>query len=400
MKSVIKRIGEFFENLWYHYKWLILIIFVVGTLCVVAIVQIIQKGDPDVHVMFIGQNYITADGRTELENTINRLIDDYNGDGRVSLDLVELTVTTVPGESYDYKYQQDALTRFETELRAGMSTVFIVEDSFYKKIIDLGLAAPLTTIFGEGNVPEYANDEYSFRLCDLDIAEEAGFNRFPRESIVCIRHSPENDEINYARTEEDYENNLDFFKKITTYKSDLIFSRPEVGILHADEIALTTLSVYRLDDGVYYTYKEFESTSVASVNYASVQLKKDGNGMPMDSYVNQIEEKLKSGEYGIIFIDTAYLNAVSDRGLISKTSELFPSGINNKGIIDYGVYYNTLEISAISGFCYMNGSTTEENTLVMALASRECFESDEEYDKYKEYYKHLVEFKIPENDVE
>ena len=158
------KISDFFENVWYHYKWLILIVLVLASVIIVSVTQILQKGDPDIHVLFIGQNYITAEGRNEAEESLNKVSSDYNGDGKLSMDLVELTVTTIPGQSYDYVYQQDALTRFETEIRAGMSTVFIVEESFYDKITKLGLAAPLSVVFGEGKVPENAFDEFSFRL--------------------------------------------------------------------------------------------------------------------------------------------------------------------------------------------------------------------------------------------
>ncbi len=399
--KVLSKVGEFFENLWYHYKWLILIILIIGSLVIAAVVQMIEKGDPDVHILFIGQNYITAEGRIEAEKSLGKIIPDYNGDGKVKMDLVELTVTTVPGQSYDYVYQQDAVTRFETEIRAGQSTVFIVEESFYDRITKLGLAAPLKTVFGEGNVPEFAYDEFSFRLRDLDFAEEEGFCRFPRESYVCIRHSPENDEINYSRTMEDYNNNLDFFKKMVQYKSGFVMDRPQVGILHVDESSLTNLSVHRLDDGVYYTWKEFEKSSVASVRYGSVKVKKDGNGYPIDSYFASIEEEIKSGKYGIAFVDSAYYEDLASKGYFSSVAELFENStvLKQNDIVDYGVYYDALEIQAISGFCYMNGAEKSEHSMVVALLAPEYFETEENYNRCKAYYKHLCEFVIPESEV-
>lgn len=398
--KVLSKIGEFFENIWYHYKWLILIVLTLGSLMIIGIVQMIEKGDPDVHILFIGQNYITAEGRKEAEKSLSKVIPDYNGDGKVSMDLVELTVTTIPGQSYDYVYQQDAMTRFETEIRAGMSTVFIVEESFYDKITKLGLAAPLSVVFGEGKVPENAFDEFSFRLRDLDIAEEAGFSRFPRESYVCIRHSPENDEINYSRTMEDYEHNLDFFKKAVEYRSAFVMDRPTVGILHADEASLTNLSIDRLDDGVYYTWKEFEKTSVASVEYGSVKLEKNPSNYDMEEYANKIAEEIKSGKYGIVFIDTAYLDAVKEKGVLASTDDVFVStSLEANNILQYGVYYDALEIKDISGFCYMNGSETVKHTLVVSLVSSEFFSSEKEYERCKAYYKHLCEFVVPETEV-
>lgn len=390
------KISDFFENVWYHYKWLILIVLVLASVIIVSVTQILQKGDPDIHVLFIGQNYITAEGRNEAEESLNKVSTDYNGDGKLSMDLVELTVTTIPGQSYDYVYQQDALTRFETEIRAGMSTIFIVEESFYEKIKTAGLAAPLSVVFGEGNVPENSFDEYSFRLRDLDIAEEAGFSRFPRESYVCIRHSPENDEINYSRTMEDYENNLDFFKKFVTYKSAFVMDRPTVGILHANESTLTHLSVYELDNGVYHTWKGFEKTSVASVIYGSVKLKKTPNGYAEDFYTAEIEKEIKSGKYGILFIDTAYLEDVAALGLLTHTDNVdFNLALNSDDIHDYAVYYDALDIKSVSGFCYLNGSETKEKTLAMALIAPEYFSSPEEYERCKEYYSYLCQFKIP-----
>jgi hypothetical protein len=176
--------------------------------------------------------------------------------------------------------------------------------------------------------------------------------------------------------------------------------RPTVGILHANESILTHLSVYRLDDGVYYTWKEMDKTSVASVNYGSVKLKKTADGLPMESYTAQIAEEIKSGKYGIVFIDTAYLDEISSLGLLTKTDDVFKeTSLKDEAITDYGVYFDTLEIKNISGFFYMNGTETTERSLSVALVAPEYFSSEKEYEKYKAYYKYLCEFVVPENEV-
>ncbi len=392
MKSKSSKISEFFENLWYHYKWLILIILVLGTLIVVSVVQMVEKGDPDLHILFIGQNYITDEGRKETEKTLNNLFEDYNGDGKLKMDLVELTVTTVPGESYDYTYQKDSLARFEAEIRTGKSTIYIVEDSFYAKIRELNIASPLATVFGEDKVPDYAYDEFSFRLKDLDVAEESGFCRFPRESFVCIRHSPQNDEYDYARTMEDYQNNLNFFKKFTTYRSPWVMNRINVGVLHADETALTNLSIYKLDDGIYSTWKEYEKSTVASVDYKSIKLKKSQNESAIESYCSEIKKEVESGKYGIVFIDSVYYDAVAESGVFAHIDEVFETGSELTGILDYGVEYDELAIRAISGFSYMNGANKDEHSMVVCLVSQKYFPSEKEYNSLKEYYKFLLEY--------
>jgi hypothetical protein len=394
MKAKSSKISEFFENLWYHYKWLILIILVLGTVIVVSVVQMVEKGDPDLHILFIGQNYITDEGRKDTEKSLNNLFDDYNGDGELKMDLVELTVTTIPGESYDYTYQKDSLTRFEAEIRTGKSTIYIVEDSFYAKIRELNIASPLTTVFGEGNVPDYAYDEYSFRLRDLDIAEESGFCRFPRESFVCIRHSPENDEYDYARTKEEYEYNLDFFKKFTTYSSPWVMDRTDVGVLHADETALTNLSINKLDDAVYSTWKEYEKSTVASVDYKSIKLKKSQNGSAIESFCSEIKKEVETGKYGIVFIDSVYYNTLEESGIFTHIDEVFTTGSSLTGILDYGVEYDELAIKSKTGFSYMNGANKEEHSMVVCLVTEKYFSSEKEYNRYKEYYKFLMEYGI------
>ena len=192
---------ERMEYVWDYYKWLIIFGVVIVAFLIVAIPQLFRSNSADFHMMYIGEGVITAAGLEDLQDAVGDIAEDRNGDGKVRLDLIELTVKTVlsSNETYDYEYQSEVLRRFETEIRVGDSALFIVDISYYEKLTELGLLAKLTDVLGENADLSAARDEYSFVLKDLEIAELTGFSYFPRESIVCIRRSPSEDTVKNGR---------------------------------------------------------------------------------------------------------------------------------------------------------------------------------------------------------
>ena len=113
---------EWFENIWYHYKWVIIIGGVVILFLIVSLGQLFSNSEPDVNILHVGPMYISVDAAEEIEKTVATLSDDYNGDGEINTYLLDITINKVSDDASDpavQQYNSEGYTRFQTEIRAG-----------------------------------------------------------------------------------------------------------------------------------------------------------------------------------------------------------------------------------------------------------------------------------------
>lgn len=213
---------EWVEHIWYYYKWLIILGGLVVIFLIVAFFQLLLKPEPDVHILYIGKGSISVTGVNELTNTVESLIDDYNNDGEKVCDYIDLTALAEEesGEVFNLDINNAAITRFEVEIRTGDSVIFLMNEFYFKEAMKLGVLAKLSDVLDSTAMPEKTYNEYGVYLKDLDLYKAPGFDSLPANTILCIRRSPENDDIKYQRTMEVYTANKLCFQKLITYKAD------------------------------------------------------------------------------------------------------------------------------------------------------------------------------------
>ena len=76
----------------------------------------------------------------------------------------------------------------------------------------------MDAVFGEGKAPAGSIDGYGYALGSLDAKYLPGFDKIPEDMVVCLRRSPEQDEIKYDRETGFWENNKTAFVNLVTYK--------------------------------------------------------------------------------------------------------------------------------------------------------------------------------------
>jgi hypothetical protein len=162
--------------------------------------------------MYLGTAAITADGTNELENTVNGLIDDYNNDGEKNVDYLELTAAS--GDTTEALMQ-----RFQAEVAAGDSVIYLIDENYYKELLELGVLSKLSDVLDDSDMPATTIDEYGVYVKELAISGTAGFDELPDSTILCIRRSPEQDEIKYNKKIDVYNANKQCFIKLITYKA-------------------------------------------------------------------------------------------------------------------------------------------------------------------------------------
>ncbi|HBL85360.1 MAG: hypothetical protein A2Y17_11670 [Clostridiales bacterium GWF2_38_85] len=209
-------------DIWDDHKWKIIIGGAAFIVILSGIISLINKHDPDLNIMYVGPNLLSP----TVEDMINQSIEeefssDYNGDGVLTADILALSIASIADNesdpSYVYiAYDTEILTRFNTEIRAGGSFIYIVDPVYYDMLLDLGVLAPLSSILDE--VPEYALDDgFGMPFGDIYASNLDGFSKIPDDLIICIRQGPESDDLSWGRSMEQYSYNVDFFKKFVAY---------------------------------------------------------------------------------------------------------------------------------------------------------------------------------------
>lgn len=213
---------EWVENIWYHYKWLIIFGGMLIVFLVVSLTQILSSKDPDVNILHVGPMYISATAAEQLEATMADFAEDYNGDGNIKVGILDITVNKFGNEDagidpVNYDHNNKGLQRFQTEIRAGDTVIYALDKEFFDVCIEEDLLTPLDEIIDDAYMPENTVDGYGVYMKDLKVKELKGFDSIPETAILCIRRSPDKDDIKYGRSMDTWRGNRDTFVNIIKY---------------------------------------------------------------------------------------------------------------------------------------------------------------------------------------
>lgn len=210
-------------NIWYYYKWAILIGAVVLIFFVTAAVQSLSKVSPDAMILYAGSESISKDVYDTLETEMSDIMKkDYNGDHHKKADILQITfhMFTAEGEENKTMYspteQTDTKKHFDIELSMGSSVIYILDKSLYTGLKNYLL--PLKDALGYQ--PENALDEYAIPLADTALYRSTAFHQLPDDLVLCVRAKRNGNIIKANDKQEYYNNNLAFFKDLVEYKGE------------------------------------------------------------------------------------------------------------------------------------------------------------------------------------
>ncbi|MBO5980818.1 MAG: hypothetical protein J6Q24_00055 [Clostridia bacterium] len=237
------------EHLWWSHKWMIISIALIIALVIFAVVSCSRNDEPDVNILYVGPLKLSVSVQDLLQNSLQDMIPDTNGDGEKLLSVQSIAAETryenfpILGEgdyvsngeiiladpSADVEYSQiivnadldsDTREQFNMAVTIGDSVIYFMEEYYFDLAMAMKVIAPLDTVLDPENMPENPRDEYSVYLKDLDISSLPGFDTMPDDVIVCIRRFPNSEagELLYGRTKEQYNANVELFNKLFAYK--------------------------------------------------------------------------------------------------------------------------------------------------------------------------------------
>ena len=223
-KEERRTFGEWFGDLWYRYKWLLIICAFLAVFIVISLVQLLSAKNADVKMLYVGPEYLNETARERLFTSIAALAPDYDGDGEVNTDLLDIVIRRYYDESdpenyvrYDKDRESDK--RFQTEIRAGDAVIYVLDSIYYKKCVDEGILAKLSEVLPPESMPAETLGEYGVELGKLNARLMPGLDVLPGDLVLCIRRSPDKDDIKYGRAADYWESNRKAFENIIKYRA-------------------------------------------------------------------------------------------------------------------------------------------------------------------------------------
>ena len=198
---------KFVDNIWYHYKYVILLLIAAIIILSVLIFQSVTQKQPDIFVYHISTEGLTASSKDNFRNSMALIAEDYNGDGFVTVDLKEEVYVPASAEAY-VQGGLSVTESFNLELALGECIIYIMDESFYngnkQYMADIEAAI--------GYLPDYAVENNAILLSDLPAYRKMpGLMDLPAESYVCIR------ERRTGMDEDAYNAHIDYFKKLVEF---------------------------------------------------------------------------------------------------------------------------------------------------------------------------------------
>ena len=221
-EAEIKK-GNFISNIWYRYKWAIIIISVFVLIFVIVGVQMAKKDKSDITVMYAGPKYVTSDIYSSVTGSLTEIMKDYNGDGEKKILLSTVTYQTeeqrkesikdhdVYGKVMSDAANKEAFDTIINQMRSGQVAIYLIDPGLLNK----GPFMKVEDVLGYKPDESIMCGENGVYLKKTEFAKYmGGFDDLPDDTVICIMSK-------LVTTKDDLqENSIDLFKAILNFGVD------------------------------------------------------------------------------------------------------------------------------------------------------------------------------------
>lgn len=217
--------GSLWGNIWYRYKWAIIIGSILLVIAIVLIVQVAIKKDDDIKIVYAGPTYIADDEtKNSLISVFETVAKDYNDDGEliinitsnVILNSVQLTEKDEEGRAPNASQiakNQELLNTFQQQMQSGDFTIYLVDSKLYEESLK-GVFVDIEKITGIQIDDSIKYDDYALYLKKTDFGKYyKGLNKLPDDTLVLVLQKT------VFADDDDYNNSIEFLKEILTFKA-------------------------------------------------------------------------------------------------------------------------------------------------------------------------------------
>ena len=192
----VKHVG-WLENVWYHYKSVILAVTAGIVILAIGIAQLVGRGTPEYYMMYAGPAYFNSAGTNEFIDAVRSLTDDEN------TNIALVTATCYTDEkiaeqqrefeergmmfNFDRTFNNDEFERFRNEFMVGSSVIFLLDPELYEEMHDVGIFASLDSVLGY--TPDSAVDDCAVLFSELEFAKYYPvFDSLPDDTLLTVRN--------------------------------------------------------------------------------------------------------------------------------------------------------------------------------------------------------------------
>ncbi len=191
---------DFWGNFWYHHKWKTIFVSILTVIVVICTLQVCSKETYDVHLLYAGPAYLTANEARSVQDTLSQIMPDYNEDGKRAAVLStfnylndtqiaeKLALAEKEGVdvSMDYVGNANVLQQFQFEVMSGESVIYLLDPALYASVREAGGLIPLSEIFDA--LPMGTLDDYGIRFSETELYKSvSAFRLLPEDTVLCIR---------------------------------------------------------------------------------------------------------------------------------------------------------------------------------------------------------------------
>ncbi len=225
------KFAKWFDNYWYHYKWITLGAIFLIIVIIVAVVQSVEKKKEDITIIYAGPTYFTQTQTRAVQEAFNTVMpEDFDGNGEKYTAMVQYLIyseeqikeieaeTEEGGAQVDVNNQviTDNYKNFESYVLVGESAICFIDEQLYRNLSVHGRLLPLNVALGADS--GYEDDEYGLRLGSLDLYEDySALQTMPKDTVVCFLRQTIVGKISH---DENYENELEMFRAIVNYSNE------------------------------------------------------------------------------------------------------------------------------------------------------------------------------------
>ncbi len=225
------------DNFWYHYKWHTIAALFVLITGVVITLQMCTRTSYDIHIVYAGNHEIRRTGTgaspySEAVASLNRLSGDYDGDGEVNVDFINLFVVneeerdaligSAPGLKINETLVKEDTDTLENNMIVGDYYIFFLSRRLYLEYsaeLDGALLASLEPYTKEGADYEFVSeDKTGIYLRSLNISRLPTLSELPEDTVICMRKlSPVASVFGKKQNEKNFKNSEEVMKNILAF---------------------------------------------------------------------------------------------------------------------------------------------------------------------------------------
>ncbi len=197
-RKIVTKDGfaAWFDNFWYHYKWLTIGVVFSVVVLTVCLLQTCTKEEQDIVMVYAGPTYLSVSENDQLEQVFEDLMPydyDKNGEHCALVSVYEIyseeqirayNATAPEGAAIDTNRNSSQYSTYSTYMQTGESAVYFLDPWLYESI-SKDYLMPLGDVLS--GIPDGAMDAYSVRLGDTKLYEEqAALRLLPADTRICL----------------------------------------------------------------------------------------------------------------------------------------------------------------------------------------------------------------------